>query len=331
MTRHNERAASEGIPPALPHRVAILQLGKLGDMILTTPLFTALQQLNPRVRITVIAARESAIIAQHHSAVDEVLEVPRGFWQVPALITRLRANRFDLFIDTKDHHSTTSRLIAEIIRADRSIVHRSNTGRRSGVQELPPPASPGHFVDRVLAPLALLAPGRSFRRTPSVGIPREAYRAVDDQIDQGEYGLVTINISAGHPSRYWRPEKWEETITLLARRYNVAVLSAPADRALADEICTMRKHARPIRTTSILEAAAVVERSLAIISPDTAVIHLASAMQRPCVGLYPPNEENARIFAPLAEPHVVLRPPPDGSIADIAVEDVLRGVREILR
>lgn len=330
MIRRNRKPASGRSADSPPENVAILQLGKLGDMILTTPLFNALKKLYPGTRTTVIAAEASALVPLYLSAVDEVIAVPRGFRQYPTLAARLRSDRFDLYIDLKNHRSTTSRLIAEMVRAERAIVHKSNMAHRTSEQELPPPAPPGHYVDMALAPMAVLAPGRSFRRLPSVIIPQDAYHAVDSQIDPGEYGLVTVNISAGHPSRYWKPEKWTELIGKLSQRFSVAVLSSPGDRSLADEICTMRKRARPIRTETILEAAAVVERSLAVVSPDTSIIHLASALERPCVGLYPPIDSNARTFAPLSEPHIVLMPEPDKTIADIATDDVLNATRRVI-
>lgn len=310
--------------------MAVLQLGKLGDMILTTPLFAALKQQYPGSELTVIAARESMMIARFHPLVDQVIDSPRGFRQLPTLAARVRSEHFDLYIDIKDHRSTTSRLVAEVVHARERVLDRANMARRAGSIELPPPLEPGHYVDKALAPLRALAPEEKFRRRPGIGIPQEAYRAVDDQIDPGEYGLVAVNISAGHPSRYWQPARWEYLIDQLSQRYSVAVLSTPADRALADEICTMRRRARPIRTENILEAAAVVERARAVISPDTSIIHLASALQRPTVGLYPESRENIRTFAPLSEPHRIITPPPGGEIADIGADEVLEAAGEVV-
>jgi ADP-heptose:LPS heptosyltransferase len=319
-----------------PQSIAILQVGKLGDMILTTPLFNALKKLYAPLHLTVIATESTAIIPSTHRAVDEVIPLPRGIVrQIPSLTSHLRAKRFDLYIDIKDHRSTTSRLIAELVRADRIIAHRSNIGQLLNTRKrehlLPPAVEPGHYVDKALAPLALLAPGEKFHRIPTLTIPRESFMEVDDQLNPGMYGLVAINISAGDRSRYWAPEKWKEVIAKLAKRYSIALISSPADRALADEICTTRKEARPVRTSSILEAAAVIERSLAVISPDTSIIHVASALDKPCIGLYPPSEANARTFAPLSKRHRVLLSPQGGEFNDIGVDRVLDAVMEVLR
>lgn len=323
------RTHHEPLESLNPRSIALVQLGKLGDMILTTPLFHALRETYPEAGITLIAAQSSAMLPQSQTVLDHVLAVPRGLLrQVPMVASRLRASRFDLYIDVKDHRSTTSRLLAELVRAGHRIAHRSVIDEEG--TPLPEPAAPGHYVDRALAPMQLLAPGRTFRRRPKLAIPLEAYLAVDDQLDPGERGMIAINISAGDRSRYWNPAGWKQLIGDLSRRYSIAVLSSPADRALADEICTTRKGARPIRTENLLEAAAVVDRAAAVISPDTSIIHLASARNRPTLGLYPPSLANATAFAPLADRFRIVMPAEDATIADITVREVLGTFEELM-
>jgi ADP-heptose:LPS heptosyltransferase len=306
-----------------PRTIGVLQLGKLGDTILTTPLFDALKSIYPAARLTMIGAAESAIIARANGSVDAVIESPRGFRQIPTLAARLRAARFDLYIDIKDHKSTTSKLIAELVHAGHVIAQRMNGPHDASLIDLPAPEPPGHYVDLALAPMRALAPGRRLSRRPSIEIPLEAFQAVDGQLNPGENGIVAVNISAGHPSRYWPPERWRHLVRDLATIYSVAILSTPADRPLADEICTTRREMRPIRTESILEAAAAIERSIAVITPDTSIVHLASALDKPCVGLYPPSPDNARVFAPLSRRHAIVMPPEGGTFQDIAIEAVM--------
>jgi ADP-heptose:LPS heptosyltransferase len=331
LTKRRTQPEPEPLDTLRPGSIAILQIGKLGDMILTTPLFNALKRLYPEAELTVIAAPGTSAVAEADESVDHLFILPRGFLrQLPALTTTLRERSFDLYIDIKDHQSTTSRLIAEMIRAGAIIAHPSAIKGNRAAHALPPADPPAHYADKALAPLKLLAPGRSFARRPVITIPLEAHRAVDDQLDPGLHGIIAVNISAGDSSRYWEPEKWRELIARLAQRYSIALLSSPADRALADEICTTRKGARPIRTETILEAAAVIDRSLAVVTPDTSIVHLASAIDRACVGLYPPSESNLRTFAPMSAKHRVIMPPTGGTFADIAVDQVYEGVMEVL-
>ncbi|MEP7217486.1 MAG: glycosyltransferase family 9 protein [Bacteroidota bacterium] len=313
-----------------PRSIALLQLGKFGDSILTTPLLDGLKRIYPNASITVICASELEIFFNAQPSVHAVLTVPRGFRQIPLLAARLRSKTFDLYIDFKDHISRTSRTVIDFVHAERIVAHRLNALGDGNIIELPDAASPGHYVDKALAPLRALAPGKEFRRRPTIHIPIEAFQAVDGQLDPGENGMITVNISAGDQSRYWEPAKWRHVIRELATLYNIAVLSSPADRALADEICTMRRETRPVRTENILQAAAVIQRSLAVITPDTSILHIASALDRPCVGLYPPSEENLRSFAPLSTKHRVVMPEDGKLVSEIRIEQVIAAFNDVM-
>jgi len=317
-------------PPDSPRTIGVLQFGKLGDMILTTPLFNALKALFPGARLTVIAATTSALIPEHHPAVDDVVAAPRGLLGLPKLAIELRKRPFDLYIDPKDHRSRTSQMIADLVHASFSIGLPENAGRYRFDAPLSAPQPPGHYVDRMLAPLLALAPDERFERRPSLGIPSDAFRNADDQLNPGEHGAVAVNISAGDRSRYWGLENWERLVREISKRFNVAVMSSPHDRDHADEICATRREARPIRTESILEAAAVVARCRAVISPDTSIVHIASTFDLPTVGLYPRSDRNATIFGPLATPHRILMPAPDADFTSIPIESVLDAFRSIL-
>lgn len=318
------------LPLSPPTTIAILQLGRLGDMILTTPLFRAVKECWPGSKLTVITLDHSALIAEHHPSVDSVIAVPFGILQLPTLARRLHRKSFDLFIDPKDHRSSTSRIIAEFIRAQYRVGCRANGGRETFDATFEPPDQPRHYVERMLRPLQLLHPEKTFARRPSLGVPTESLRVADGQMLPGEHGAITINISAGSTSRYWGLEHWEELIAEVSKKYSVAVMSSPEDRHHADDICSTSRQARPVTTNTILDAAAIVARSRAVVSPDTSIVHIASAFNRPVVGLYPPNRENLATFGPLSDRQCVLMPGPDQELSTIPLKDVIEGVRGVM-
>lgn len=299
-------------------------------MILTTPLFRAIKECWPESRLTVITLEHSALIAQHHPLVDAVIAVPFGILQLPTLARRLHRKSFDLFIDPKDHRSSTSRVVAEFISAQFRIGCRANGGRETFDITFEPPDKPIHYVDRMLRPLQLLNPSKNFMRRPSLGVPTESLRVADGQMLPGEHGTITINISAGATARHWGLEHWEELIEEVSKKYSVAVMSSPEDRHHADNICSTSRQARPVTTNTILDAAAIVARSRAVVSPDTSIVHIASAFNRPVVGLYPPNQDNLTTFGPLSDRQIVLMPPPEQELSTIPLKEVVEGVRKVM-
>lgn len=310
--------------------IAVLQLGRLGDTILTTPLLNALRRSFPGSEILVIAARDNSPALEGHRSVDRIIRIPRGYLLLPTLAHRLRAERIGLYIDIKDHRSMTSRMVAGMARADHTIIHASNAPHGCLVHELPPAGGTGHYVDSALSPLKLIAPDETFDRRPTIDLPLESVRRVDPQLTPSDEGFVLVNISAGDPSRHWGLGKWEAVIDTLSQRMSVAVICSPPERDKADEICAMRRNARPIRTDSILDAAVVVRRARVVVSPDTSIVHLASAFDVPIVALFPFDADNLRRFAPLSSRRQVLTPTDDELIASIEIDEVLKGVDALL-
>ncbi len=307
-------------------RIMVMQPGKLGDMILTTPLFNGLRLLYPEARISVVCSQRNAIIARNDPDVDRVIELPRGPIAFAGLLRALRLRRNDLYVDPKHSHSRTSRIVAEIVNSRRILVHPSNRPRRA-VTDVPDADPPGHFVDIALAPLKILAPEMRFARRPRINVPESARNAVRRSIGDA-HGFVVVNISAGSPARFWLGRKWMELVEALGTLGEVVVLHDPADRERAAEICAASNGAVAPQSDSILEAAEIVSRASLVVSPDTSVIHLASAFNRATVGLFPPSADNLRRFRPLSDRSAVVQPPDDQPVSAITVDAVRAAISD---
>ncbi len=83
-----------------PKTILVVQIGKIGDMILTTPLFTELKKLFPQTTLIVLASDINKDIPLNHSSVNDVLLYKKSlllnFFQ-PANL-----HKINLWIDTKD-------------------------------------------------------------------------------------------------------------------------------------------------------------------------------------------------------------------------------------
>jgi ADP-heptose:LPS heptosyltransferase len=60
-----------------------------------------------------------------------------------------------------------------------------------------------------------------------------------------------------------------------------------------------------------------LERSLVVITPDTGVLHLASATGRPVVALYTPTSVHLDRWLPRGVPYRVVMAPPGKFVGDI--------------
>jgi len=150
---------------------------------------------------------------------------------------------------------------------------------------------PGHYSQRTLR-FARALIGEHWKEPParmSIRIPA----AVSDDAQRSirEHGLtigafVLINVSAGARDRSIGPTL-AAGIAERLRKAGVAVALSgePSDWGLVDEVCR-KTGAVMLTANSLVEAIALYQYPEAVITPDTAMLHVASATGRPVVALF---------------------------------------------
>lgn len=313
-----------------PGSIAVLRLGTLGDAILTTPLYAALKRVWPESRLTVFASAWNAVIPENHPDVDEVVPIPSGIAGIPVWLRTLLGRSYDLYIDPKDHRSTTSRFVAELVRAGRKLTAPGNLPFLSGA-EIVPPGSGEHFTESSLAPMLLLAPEEVFPTRPSIAVPESAGTAVRQRIGTAPATpWLVVNVSTGSPTRRWPEEKWSRLLESTEWHHDIAVISAPSDAEAGRRIAASSPRATYVPTGSLMEAAALVRDSYALITSDTSIVHIASALNIPTVALYFNAPRMMRMFSPRPDIHRIVLAPGEEPVAVLTVDEVREAVIETL-
>jgi ADP-heptose:LPS heptosyltransferase len=80
------------------------------------------------------------------------------------------------------------------------------------------------------------------------------------------------------------------------------------------------------RTASLHELMSLVKGASLVITPDTSVVHIASAFTRPVVALYPVRHE----WPPYKTPYRLLIAEREQPVSSIPVENVFEASRELL-
>lgn len=277
-----------------PKTILVVQIGKIGDMILTTPLFSGLKKVFPDSRLIVLASRINQEIPASDKNVDEVIVYKKN------LLANLTGNfrRVDLWIDTKREYSKTSALIKKLFKPKVSMGFNSkgkifdyplneiNTGR--------------HAVDINLSPLTILSNSiKLISRRPVIGIADKL--SVKGLTKNG----LLINISAGNPSRYLETEEWINAIKTIrtSEAIRLTLTGLDKDRSILDSIKNgIQDNTIEIFVTkNIADTIAIVSDSRIVITPDTSIVHVCSALNKAVVALYPDVEWNYERFKPLSD------------------------------
>lgn len=306
----------------VPERITVVQIGKLGDMILTTPLFRKLKSIFPGAELSVLASPGSAIIAENDQNIDKVFHyTKKPLKDLKLMLTTLMKTA--VWIDTKPELSDTSKYLLKIFQPSISIGYNHENNRFD--IDLTQYESGEHAVDINIAPVRYFGSIISEEdRRPAISVDAEIERVIVERLGKKNLARLTINVSAGKIGRQIETEVWINVVNLIREKMDTTVqtICHPQDKEISEEIFR-RTGAEHCVTKDILEAAAVVKSSDYVISPDTSIVHLCSAFNKPVTAIYPNVDWNLKRFAPLSKYQQILVSDSSESIKTIKPQNIV--------
>jgi len=115
-----------GLDYSAEYKILVVQIGRIGDMILTTPLFSELKKLFPNSTLTVLANPVNCDVIKFETAVNKILIYKKDVINIIKLIAYLKKEKYDIWIDPKYDFSKTSELLLRIIRPANSFSYNFN-------------------------------------------------------------------------------------------------------------------------------------------------------------------------------------------------------------
>ncbi len=194
----------EALESLAPGRVLVVRLGRLGDVLLTTPTLRALRRRFPAARVDVLTGPAAAPLLRGNPDVDEVL-APDG---VPAAMRVARAGRYDLVLDLQRSAASSAVLAGSGAPArvgrpagrwhDAALTHRVPAQR----------AYSAHFQASVLRVFGVEEVDLDLRLAIDPGHVEEAVAALAAL--PGEGPRVALAPGSRSPTRRWPRERWIE-------------------------------------------------------------------------------------------------------------------------
>jgi len=261
------------------------------------PVACALRERFPEVFLAWAVESRAAALLRGHRAIDQLIELPRGWLKSPGGVWHLRRKvrdlQFDLSIDVQS--LTKSASLAWFSGAKRRIGFGKPVGRElsTWLNNERVDAKAVHVVDRyleLLRPLGIESPAVRFQ----VPEHEEDSKAAEEIIRRMgvEGGFAIINPGAGWPSKLWPTDRYAAVARHLAdtRHFpTLVVWAGAAERIMAEQISgNSAGAARVAPSTTLTQLAALTRRASLFIGSDTGPLHLAAAVGTPCVGLYGP-------------------------------------------
>ncbi len=279
-------------------RVLITRLSAVGDCIHTLPLATAIRARYPRAMIAWCVESGAAPLIKAHPAVNRVVVVRKGWLKSPSQVWIARqqhkALRCDIAIDPQS--LSKSAIAAWLSGATRRIGFAKPQGREAApwmhTERITSQAT--HVVDKyleLLAPLDIVDQPARFGFLPDAASVFAAEKFMYEQ--HLESGFAVMNPGAGWDSKLWPAERYAKVARHLgqwSRMKSAIVWAGERERGWAERIVSLSEgYAVLAPKTSLLELAALVKASTLFVGSDTGPMHLAAAMDVPCVALFGPT------------------------------------------
>lgn len=344
---------------ARPYRVLFLRHDKIGDMVMATGVIRAIAESHPTITLDVLASPSNAGVLAGLPFPHEVLVLdgateggrPRAALRAARA---LRARRYDAVVDglvlSSGVSSTTAMLLAGS-GAPRRIGMRACMGIPRGgadaayTHPIDPPPDPAanhvEYLERLAGPFGVApedVPHPTLRLSAEEqGWAEQAWQAAgrSQHPREGTGGgpRLLINVSAGHWHRRWGDAQFVAALRHVREQHpdvTLLVVGDPAERgaveAIAAEAIGGESGAAAPATPGVRAAFALVARADGVLTPDTAIAHVASAFRRPCMTLMLPGSEP---FTPYRTPGRLVMSTTYRMTA-IPVEEVTRALDELV-
>ncbi|MDF0605911.1 putative lipopolysaccharide heptosyltransferase III [Neisseriaceae bacterium TC5R-5] len=305
-------------------RVLIIKLRHHGDVLLTSPLFTVLQQQAPHLELDALVYHDTREMLSLHPAISQLHTIDRawkhlGVWgQARAelsLLASLKQRRYDLVITLTEHNRG-----AWLVRL---LQPRWAVG---------PDGPYGRFFRRSFSHRYLTVPGN---RRHTIAVHLDALRRIGVHptttqqslclvpgqnaeatlaAKLGRLGLLSKSYILIHPTSRWSFKSWPAARmaalinALTARGEQVLLTAAPSTEELALLAEVQAQLQRPVASLagelSLKELAVAIAQARLYIGVDSVPMHIASAMQTPCVALFGPSGDIE--WGPWQVPHRVV-------------------------
>ncbi len=279
------------------HKVLLFRYDRMGDMVVSQ---AAIRYLHSKgVEVHVLCSAANGAVLDDSLLVRRRIVLGQSLRAFVRTIRDLRREDYDVIFCMVFHRSTNAGLLANLISRRAIKVGRLYASRRELYARLfnvqLDIASPRMRMPELLLHFCSAMEGKSFRSTDfDYRLDISEDRIKQARLKLSEAGLdhpVVINISAGHPRRNFDAQICDRIVEALDRidaQAECAILCLDRDWEEAEEYC--RGSAGRVRLLPslrhILDSAAIIGLSRLVITPDTAVVHLADSQSIPTIAVY---------------------------------------------
>ena len=328
--------------------ILLIQLKRIGDLILTVPAIAAVREKFPEAKISLVVAHGSRELLPAIPGLDQIFVARGRISDAPQFFAVAKA-QFDYCLDFSrtDRSAFLTLLSGARRRVTYATIRRERLRQLSYNEFVPSQVRFAHTIDHHLA---LLAPLGVRDPSPQIDLelPESAKgRAAEVIREKGlSEGFVVLHPGSARAEKFWIASRWAEVASEVSGQpTGRCVLTGSTSRMEQEHIAQIKAHLQhPVIDLSgaldLLSLAALLDRARLLVTIDSAPMHLAAALGTPQVALFGPTNPfhwrprttqatiiRAGYPAPMSEFMPKQRPHP---MKQISTEEVINAMQTLL-
>jgi|SRR5579884_1927197 len=299
-------------------KILVIKLRYIGDVLLSTPVIANLRRHFPEAQIIMVVNKGTDEVLRYNPHLNEVLPLDRsrikgwGMGRVLdslSLIKRIRRERFDLVVDLTD--GDRGAIMGFLSGAPIRIGYNAE-GRIRGrlYTTIVRPSQPRlHNVEYQLEAIRTLGLPVVTKRLDLRWGESERRFAEEWLIEKGwaERSFATVHPGARWWFKQWPLDRFATLAERLWEQHRLETLFLGGEKERGDLLEIRRHGRRPFHSAegiTLLQLAALIEKSRLFIGNDNGPMHIAAAVGTPAVALF--GSSDPKIWGPWGEGHEIL-------------------------
>ena len=267
--------------------------GKIGDMVVNSLMFREIKKVYPNIKIGVVARGAAIDIIKDNPNVDKIYEYHKDRKKIKDLALIIEEEKYDLLIDFSEMLRVNQMILINLCRArfniglDRKEWKLFDLSIESGKDF----KWTEHITNRYLAYLVRLGLKRE-----NIDISYEIYLKEEKKYKDffnkiKESKKLILNPYGASKHKSFSVETLEKIINYLQDKDIAIILVYFGDKYKELEFLEKKYKSVyiPKKIESILNTTILIKKSDFVISPDTSIVHIASAFNKKMITVYPPK------------------------------------------
>ena len=267
--------------------------GKIGDMVVNSLMFREIKKVYPNIKIGVVARGAAIDIIKDNPNVDKIYEYHKDRKKIKDLALMIKEEKYDLLIDFSEMLRVNQMMLINLCRArfniglDRKEWKLFDLSIESGKDF----KWTEHITNRYLAYLVRLGLKRE-----NIDISYDIYLKEEKKYKDffnkiKEIKKLILNPYGASKHKSFSVETLEKIINYLQDKDIAIILVYFGDKYKELEFLE-KKYSNvyiPKDIASILDTTLLISASNYVVSPDTSIVHIASALNKKILTVYPPK------------------------------------------